>query len=137
MVPILTRLVMSLVHPHHTITNVVETLFVEGFKFEIVEFQKIAYKDFGINNSKSRFYLVVEDAVRNMSILKRYVEKTGENDWSIICADKQHWVDFVHSVQDNFDTLKRYQDRNERTGKFAIDVARCKRNIFNRTGLSI
>lgn len=124
-----------MIYPHHSLLNS-ESFFVEGFEFEIVEFQKIAFKDFGVS-AKNRFYLAIEGNIHRIDVLEKYVSKTGDNDWSMICADKKYWLDFINSAQNAVDIIQKYEERNKRSGNFNIALQEKKENFFKRFGIRL
>lgn len=98
-------------YPHNTVAPVVETIFVEGFKFEICEFKgEQAQKEFGVSK-KSRFFLMVEDEYFNLETLENGGKKIGNEIWSIYCADKAHLKSFITEFENKLQLIERLTER--------------------------
>lgn len=116
----------TMTYPHHTIAPSVETIFVDGYKFDICEFKgEQAQKEYGINK-KSRFFLMVEDEYFNLETLEKGGEKLGDDIWSIYCADKAHWKHFITEFEAKLFHIKKLKERAERIKSGFINSPLCK-----------
>ena len=80
---------LKMIYPDYTVAPVIETIFVEGYKFEICEFIKEARKEFNVRDS-SRFFLFFEDGLFKENIYKPMISVVGgKRIWGeAICKDK-------------------------------------------------
>ena len=121
-------------YPNYTIAPVVETIFVEGYKFEICEFQKEARKEFGVKD-KSRYFLYFEDSLfqENLYLPMVYIFGSKEIWGNAICKDKAFLKSTIVSFENKISMLKKYHEKNANGAKFY--TADLEKEIFNKFGV--
>ena len=121
-------------YPSHTIAPVVETIFVEGFKFEICEFSKDARAEFGVRD-KSRYFLYFEDSLHLENLYLPMVSVFGSKQiWGeAICKDKAYHMDTISRFEKKISLLKKYRERNARGAKFY--TADLEQELFSKFGV--
>ena len=121
-------------YPSHTIAPVVETIFVEGYKFEICEFIKEARKEFNVRDS-SRFFLYFEDSLHLDNLYLPMVSIFGSKQiWGeAICKDKAYHIDTISRFEKKISLLKKYREKNANGAKFYL--ADLEREIFTIFGV--
>ena len=121
-------------YPSHTIAPVVETIFVEGYKFEICEFIKEARKEFNVRDS-SRFFLFFEDSLFLEKIYLPMVSIFGSKQiWgNAICKDRAYHMDTISRFEKKISLLKKYRERNARGAKFY--TADLEKELFSKFGV--
>ena len=110
---------MKMIYPDYTVAPVIETIFVEGYKFEICEFIKEARIEFNVRDS-SRFFLFFEDGLFNENIYKPMISVLGSKSiWGeVICKDKAFLKSTVKSFETKISRLKKYKEKNAKGAKF-------------------
>ena len=121
-------------YPDYTIAPVVETIFIEGYKFEICEFQKESRKEFGVRD-KSRFFLFFEDRLLQEEIYLPMVSVFGSKEiWGdFICKDKAFHKDTITRFELRLNILKKYREKNANGAKFY--TADIERDLFIKFGV--
>ena len=121
-------------YPDYTIAPVVETVFIEGYKFEICEFQKEARKEFGVRD-KSRYFLYFEDSLYLENIYLPMVSVFGSKEiWgNAICKDKAYHIDTISRFEKKISLLKKYREKNAKGAKFY--TADLEKEIFTMFGV--
>ena len=122
--------------PSHTIAPVVETIFVEGYKFEICEFIKEARKEFNVRDS-SRFFLYFEDGLFKEDIYKPMISVVGgKRIWGeAICKDKAYHMDTISRFEKKISLLKKYREKNAKGAKFY--TADLEKELFSTFGVQL
>ena len=110
---------MKMIYPNYTVAPVIETIFVEGYKFEICEFIKEARKEFNVRDS-SRFFLFFEDGLFNENIYKPMISVFGSKSiWGeAICKDKAYLKKTIESFEKKISRLKKMREKNSNGAKF-------------------
>lgn len=124
----------EITYPSHTIAPVVETIFVEGFKFEICEFIKEARKEFNVRDS-SRFFLFFEDGLFQENIYKPMISLVGgKRIWGeAICKDKAYHIDTISRFEKKISLLNKYRERNAKGANFYTDDL--EKELFSKLGV--
>lgn len=109
----------TIVYPHHSILNEVETIFVNGIKFQILEFIKEAHKDFNIDKSR-RFFLTIEDEYFAHSSLVDFHNVNKETAWRLYCNEKSFLMSIIDDISSEMDAIDRLKERASRVkeGKY-------------------
>ena len=101
----------TLTHPHYTVAPVVETIFIDGFLFEICEFNtELARKEFGINKL-NRYFLVIEGKYFMNDILEEKGNLIGDDIWSWYCKDKQHIKVLISEFEQKLESIEKWENR--------------------------
>ena len=121
-------------YPSHTIAPVVETIFVEGFKFEICEFEKQSREEFSVRD-KSRYFLYFEDSLYLENIYLPMVSIFGSKEiWgNAICKDKAFFIDIIYGFENKLNKLKKYREKNAKGAKFY--TSDLENEIFDKFGV--
>ena len=124
----------KMTYPDHTVAPVVKTIFVEGFKFEICEFEKQAREEFAVKD-KSRFFLYFEDSLFQENLYLPMVSIFGTKKiWgNAICKDKSYHIDTISRFEKKISLLKKYRERNARGAKFY--TADLENELFSKFGV--
>ena len=124
----------AITYPSHTIAPVAETIFVEGFKFEICEFEKQAREEFAVKD-KSRFFLYFEDSLFQENLYLQMVSIFGTKKiWgNAICKDKAYHMDTIYRFEKKISLLKKYRERNAKGAKFY--TADLEKDLFSTFGV--
>ena len=129
-------------HPHYTVAPVVETIFINGFQFEICEFNtESARKEFGVSKS-SRFFLMIEGKYFNNDSLEKGASLIGNDIWAAYCNDRQFINNLILDFEKKLEAIKKWQERASRIkeGKynsFLITVEELKTDLKNRYGVQL
>ena len=121
-------------YPDYTIAPVVETIFIEGYKFEICEFEKQAREEFAVKD-KSRFFLYFEDRLFQENLYLQMVSIFGTKKiWgNAICKDKSYHIDTISRFEKKISLLKKYREKNAKGAKFY--TADIENEIFDKFGV--
>ena len=121
-------------YPSHTIAPVVETIFVEGFKFEICEFEKQSREKFSVRD-KARYFLYFEDSLYLENIYLPMVSVFGSKQiWGdAICKDKAYHMDTISRFEKKISLLKKYREKNAKGAKFY--TADLEKELFSIFGV--
>lgn len=134
--------------PGETVTPSVETIYIEGYKFDICEFNTdIARSEFKVKKA-ARFFLIVEDSFYNYSTLERGMSLIGVDIWETYCASKAEINALIKDFENKIQVLKKWQERADRIyngeqflktkyNAGQVEVEKIKRDILNRFGLRI
>ena len=125
---------LKMIYPDYTVAPVIETIFVEGYKFEICEFQKEARKEFAVKD-KSRFFLYFEDSLFLENIYLPMVSVFGSKGiWgNAICKDKAYHMDTISRFEKKISLLKKYREKNANGAKFY--TADLEQALFSKFGV--
>ena len=109
----------AMTYPDHTIAPVIETIFVDGFKFEICEFEKQAREEFQVKD-KTRHFLYFEDSLFQENLYFPMVSILGTKKiWgNAICKDKAFLIDIISGFENKLNKLKKYRYKNANGAKF-------------------
>ncbi|HFK5596393.1 hypothetical protein HZP35_18710 [Elizabethkingia anophelis] len=127
----------SLTYPHYTVAPVIETVFVDGFQFEICEFNtESARKEFGISKV-SRFFLMIEGNYFNNESLEKGGSLIGDDIWSTYCKDRQFINNLILDFEQKLEAIEKWQERASRIkegnyNSFQITANKLKADIKNR-----
>lgn len=123
-------------YPDITIAPVVETIYVDGYKFEICEFIKEAFADFGIK-PKCRFFLFIEDRLHNENVFNKHISVFGgEKIWgALICADKDFHKKTIKSFESKIEHLKKLRAKNANGANFYTKDL--EESIFNQFSIQL
>lgn len=110
---------LKMIYPNYTVAPVIETIFVEGYKFEICEFIKEAREEFNVRDS-SRFFLFFEDGLFKENIYKPMISIVGSKRiWGeAICKDKEFLKKTIESFEKKISRLKKMREKNSNGAKF-------------------
>ena len=124
----------AITFPSHSIAPAIETIFVEGFKFEICEFEKQAREEFAVKD-KSRFFLYFEDRLFQENLYLPMVSIFGTKKiWgNAICKDKSYHIDTISRFEKKISLLKKYREKNAKGAKFY--TADIENEIFDKFGV--
>ena len=124
----------AITYPSHTIAPVIETIFVEGYKFEICEFEKQAREEFAVRD-KSRFFLYFEDSLFQENFYLQMVSIFGTKKiWgNAICKDKSFLIGIISGFENKLNNLKKYREKNAKGAKFY--TADIENEIFEKFGV--
>ncbi|WP_407489178.1 hypothetical protein [Elizabethkingia anophelis] len=131
-----------LTHPHYTVAPVVDTIFIDGFQFEICEFNtENARKEFGVSKM-SRFFLMIEGNYFNNEALEKGGYSIGDDIWSIYCKDRQFINSLISDFEQKLESIDKWQKRASRIkeGKYnsaQITVDKIKADIKMRYGVHL
>lgn len=129
-------------HPHYTVAPVVETIFINGFQFEICEFNtEYARKEFCVSKS-SRFFLMIEGKYFNNDSLEKGASLIGNDIWAAYCNDRQFINNLILDFEKKLEAIKKWQERASRIkeGKynsFLITVEELKTDLKSRYGVQV
>lgn len=130
---------MKAVYPDHTIAPSIETIFIDGYKFDICEFIKEARAEFNVRD-KSRFFLMLEDNLLpfkqpNEQRLKAFGEYGvwGES----ICGDKAFLKSFIKDFEKDLEAVAMWQKRAEKSPVFTSRYNDRKIAFNERCGVKI
>ena len=125
---------LKMIYPNYTVAPVIETIFVEGYKFEICEFIKEARKEFNVRDS-SRFFLFFEDGLFKENIYKPMISVVGgKRIWGeAICKDKAFLKKTIESFEKKISRLKKMREKNANGAKFY--TADIERDLFIKFGV--
>ena len=132
----------TLTYPHYTVAPVVETIFIDGFQFEICEFNtESARKEFGVRKS-SRFFLMIEGKYFNNDSLEKGASLIGDDIWAAYCNDRQFINNLILDFEKKLEAIKKWQERASRIkeGKynsFLITVEELKTDLKQRFGVHL
>lgn len=132
----------TLTHPHYTVAPVVETIFIDGFQFEICEFNtESARKEFGVSKA-SRFFLMIEGNYFNNESLEKGGSSIGDDIWSMYCKDRQFINNLILDFEQKLEAIEKWQERASRIkeGKYnspQITVDKLKTDIKSRYGVHL
>ena len=124
---------LKMIYPDYTVAPVIETIFVEGYKFEICEFIKEARKEFNVRDS-SRFFLFFEDGLFKEDIYKPMISVVGgKRIWGeAICKDKAFLKKTIESFEKKISRLKKMREKNSNGAKFyTADLEKEIETMFN------
>ena len=123
-------------YPDYTIAPVVDTIFIEGFKFEICEFEKQARKEFSVRDS-SRYFLFFEDSLFQENLYLPMISVFGAKEiWgNAICKDKAFLKSTIASFENKISMLKKYYEKNANGAKFY--TADLEKEIFTKFGVQL
>lgn len=104
--------------PHPTVCPSVETIFVDGVKFDICEFNtEDARKEFGIFDKRRRFILYVEDELFNLDLILKTAEDLSLNGldcnkvWAWTAGAKSDMKYYINQFEESLNRLKRLEDK--------------------------
>lgn len=132
----------AITYPHHTLAPVIETIFIDGFKFEICEFNtEIARKEYNVDKSK-RFFLVVEDNFYNHNWLEQYGAIIGDKVWRMYCSDKSVIQAIINDFEDALNSIETWSKRASKIaeGKYnspMVKVNELKKSLKDRFGIQL
>ena len=119
----------AMTYPSATAAPSIETLFVNGFKFDICELDKSAYNM--IADKKFRFFLCCEDQIIGIDSANKYFEKTGDVRWDLFCFSKSDCMDRINKVQSDLETIQKWIGK---TGflaeKMVKDLTKKNQNLY-------
>jgi len=94
-------------YPSSTVAPSIETLFVNGIKFDICELIKEAYDM--IVDKRFRYFVCVEDNhIVQFSACEKYFQVTGETRWDFFCITKGECIAWVNDYQQQCDKVASY-----------------------------
>lgn len=131
-----------LTHPNYTVAPVVETIFIDGFQFEICEFNtESARKEFGISKA-SRFFLMIEGNYFNNDSLEKGGSMIGDAIWSAYCKDRKFINDLISDFEKKLEAIEKWQERASRIKEgryntFQITVEKLKSDLKSRYGVHL
>ena len=110
---------LKMIYPDYTVAPVIETIFVEGYKFEICEFEKQAREEFQVKD-KTRYFLYFEDSLFQENLYLPMVSIFGTKKiWGeAICKDKAFLKKTIESFEKKISRLKKMREKNSNGAKF-------------------
>lgn len=132
----------TLTHPHYTLAPVVETIFIDGFKFEICEFNtEAARNEFGVSKA-SRFFLMIEGNYFNNEGLEKGATLIGDDIWSGYCKGREFINNLISDFEQKLEAIEKWQERASRIkeGKYnspQITVDKIKADLKSRYGVQL
>jgi hypothetical protein len=103
---------MSILAPHFTTTKVIDTLFVDGMKFDIREVEKCIMDEVSVNK-KQRFFLCLEDKIIGFESSLGFFAETGESRWDFFCHTKQVCKDMVNEFDKMIEDRKKWSNKGD------------------------
>ena len=101
----------KLTYPDYTVAPVVETIFIDGFQFEICEFKTESARDeFGIKKT-SRFFLLTDGHFFNNEGLLNGASLIGNDVWSAYCTDRQFIKNLISEFETKLESIEKWQKR--------------------------
>lgn len=105
----------SMIYTSVTTAPVIDTIFVNGIKFDICEIIKECYDM--LDSKKSRFFVVVEDSfIYGENIAADYAKVTGESRWGFFCKTKAECVSYINSIEKEISTYIEYTKKSKKKG---------------------
>ena len=125
------------VYPDNTIAPSIETIFVDGYKFDICEFIKEAREEFAVSNV-CRFFLTLEDELLPFRVpTTEAVNAFGEyNVWGrLLCADKAYWKSFIVDFENDLKAVFTWKERAAKSPVFTARYNERKSAFEKRWGV--
>ena len=99
-----------MIYPSPTAAPSVETLFVNGVKFDICEVDKAGYDM--LLSPRNRFFICVEDNhICGYEIAEKFFQKTNEIRWDLFCKTKGECISLVHEFSNAYDSIIKLNQR--------------------------
>ena len=130
---------MKAVYSSNEIAPVKETIFINGFKFEICEFIKEAREEFSVRD-KSRFFLMLEDSFLPFMFPKsEYVKIFGVYAvWGeMMCKDLAFLKTFISDFENDIKAVETLKRRSEKSEVFSSQYKERKDKFINRWGVQL
>jgi len=95
-------------YPTNTVSLSIYTTFIDGFKFDICEVDKLCYNL--LNDKKYRYFLCVDDYICDYYIAKKYFIKTGEENWGFFCYTKSECMQKIKDFYNLVEKIKKLEE---------------------------